>query len=64
MSHPVNPPLSNMQRGFVVLLLLLGTVIAFGVVRFMNPEGAFTPQAGHVSRSAAANQSSQRSARP
>jgi hypothetical protein len=38
-------PLPSKQRAFVVALLLLGTLIAFGVVYFLNPKGSLD-QAG------------------
>ncbi|MBW4027151.1 MAG: hypothetical protein HIU93_07075 [Acidobacteria bacterium] len=64
MSHSADRPLSNKQRAFVTLLLLLGTLISYVVIRFMNPDNAFPQEQDQTYTSAPHDHSSQPSARP
>lgn len=54
-----NPRLSNKQRAYVALLLLLGTLIIFGILLLQNPGNAF-----HHHAAGASHHQSQGIARP
>lgn len=60
MSDQVNVSLTRRQKTFVLLLLLPGTLLAFGAVRFMSPRDTSRPALG---RSSATTQTGQQSGR-
>jgi multisubunit Na+/H+ antiporter MnhG subunit len=59
----VHQELTNKQRILVIVLLLLGTLIAFGVVRFLNLQNVYSQPAA-ATKPSHTNRSSHESVRP
>lgn len=59
----VHQEMTNKQRIFVIVLLLLGTLIAFGVVRSFNLQNVYS-QPVAATKPSHTNRSSHGSARP